>query len=68
MSRKAVIASLAGAIALGFTAFSAQAASVSMSQGGVYSGTASLVQQVHYRHYRHYRHHRHYYRHYRRWY
>ena len=77
MSRKAVIASLAGAIALGFTAFSAQAASVPMSQGGVRSGTVSLVQQAYYRHHRYYGpryygHHRYYghqryYGHHRRW-
>jgi hypothetical protein len=64
MSRHALIASLAGAIALGFSAFSAQAASVPMSDAGLRSGKPSLVQKAHYRHYRHYRHHRHH-RHYR---
>jgi hypothetical protein len=70
MSRNALIASLAGALALGLSAFTAQAASVPMTQAGVHSGKTSLVQKAHYRHYRHYRHyshHRHYrhYRHYR---
>jgi len=70
MSRNALIASLAGALALGLSAFTAQAASVPMTQTGVHSGKTSLVQKAHYRHYRHYRHyshHRHYrhYRHYR---
>ena len=60
MSRNALIASLAGALALGLSAFSAQAASVPMTQTGVHSGKVSLVQQANYRHYRHYRHHRHY--------
>jgi hypothetical protein len=64
MSRNALIASLAGAIALGLSAFSAQAASVPRNTSGVHSGKASLVQQAHYRHYRHHRHHRHH-RHYR---
>jgi len=64
MSRNALIASLAGALALGLSALSAQAASVPMSDVGVHSGNVSLVQKAHYRHYRHYRHHR-YYRHYR---
>jgi uncharacterized low-complexity protein len=67
MSRNALIASLAGALALGLTAFSAQAASVPMAQTSVHSGNVSLVQKAHYRYYRHYSHHRHYrhYRHYR---
>jgi hypothetical protein len=58
MSRNALIASLAGALALGLSAFSAQAASVPMSDVGIHSGKSSLVQQANYRHYRHYRHHR----------
>jgi hypothetical protein len=67
MSRNALIASLAGALALGLSAFTAQAASVPMTQTGVHSGKTSLVQKANYRHYRHYSHHRHYrhYRHYR---
>jgi hypothetical protein len=70
MSRNAFVASLAGALALGLSAFTAQAASVPKSDVGVHSGKTSLVQKAHYRHYRHYRHHRHYthhrhYRHYR---
>jgi hypothetical protein len=67
MSRNTLIASLAGALALGLSAFSAQAASVSMAQTGVHSGKVSLVQKAHYRYYRHYSHHRHHrhYRHYR---
>jgi hypothetical protein len=65
MSRNALIASLAGALALGLGAFTAQAASVPMTQtAGVHGGKTSLVQKAHYRHYRHHRHHRHY-RHYR---
>jgi len=61
MSRKAVIVSLAG-IALGFAAFSAQAATpVPTSQGSIY-GAAGLVQQAHYRYYRYYRHHHRYWR------
>lgn len=59
MSRKAVVASLASAIALGLAAFSAQAAAVPVSQGGAYSAGANLVQQAHYRYYRYHRHHRH---------
>jgi hypothetical protein len=62
MPRNALIASLAGAIALGFSAFSAQAASVPMSDAGLHSGKVSLIQKAHYRDYRHYRHHR-FYRH-----
>ena len=66
MSRNTLIASLACAIALGLSAFSAQAASVPMSTTGVQNGSASLVQKANYRHYRHYRHHRHHhYRHHR---
>ena len=67
MSRNTLIASLAGALALGLTAFSAQAASVPKNDPGIHSGKPSLVQKAHYRHYRHHRHHRHYrhYRHYR---
>jgi len=57
MSRKALIAGLAGAIALGVSALSAQAASVPMSNAGIESG---LVQKAHYRYYRHH-HHRYYY-------
>jgi hypothetical protein len=60
MSRNALIASLAGALALGFSAFSAQAASVPQIDVGVHSVKPSLVQKAHYRHYRHHRHHRHY--------
>jgi hypothetical protein len=71
MSRNALIASLAGAITLGVSALSAQAASVPVSDAGISSG---LVQRAHYRHYRHHRyydyyyyrrhhHHHHYYRH-----
>jgi hypothetical protein len=56
MSRNALIASLAGAIALGFSALSAQAASVPMSDTGIHS----LVQKAHYRYYRHHHHHRYY--------
>ena len=60
MSRNALIASLAGALALGLSAFTAQAASVPMTQTvGIHTGKASLVQKAHYRHYRHYSHHRH---------
>ena len=65
MSRKTVVASLAGAIVLGLAAFSAQAAPVPMTQGGVYNGTASLVQQA--RHYRYYRYHRRHWRRHRHW-
>jgi hypothetical protein len=68
MSRKTVVASLAGAIVLGLAAFSAaQAAPVSMSQGGVYSGKASIVQQAYYRHYRYHRYHRRHWRRYWHW-
>ena len=56
MSRNALIAGLAGAIALGVSALSAQAASVPMSNAGIDSG---LVQKAHYRYYRHH-HHRYY--------
>ena len=56
MSRNALIASLAGAIALGVSALSAQAASVPMSNAGIDNG---LVQKAHYRYYRHH-HHRYY--------
>jgi hypothetical protein len=56
MSRNALIASLAGAIALGMSALSAQAASVPMGNAGINSG---LVQKAHYRYYRHH-HHRYY--------
>jgi hypothetical protein len=56
MSRNALIASLAGAIALGVSALSAQAAPVPMSNAGIDSG---LVQQAHYRYYGHH-HHRYY--------
>ena len=59
MSRNALIASLAGAIALGFSALSAQAASVPMGDG-LHSGNLSLVQSAHYRYYRHHHHHRYY--------
>lgn len=59
MSRNALIASLAGAIALGFGALSAQAASVPMSDG-IHSGNVSLVQRAYYRYYRHHHHHRYY--------
>ena len=58
MSRNALIASLAGAIALGVSAFSAQAASVPMSDAGLHSG---LVQKAHYRYHRHHHHHPYYY-------
>jgi hypothetical protein len=62
MSRKAMIVSLAS-IALGFAAFSAQAATpVPLSQSGIHSGGAGLVQQAHYRYYRYYRHHHRYWR------
>jgi hypothetical protein len=60
MSRNALIASLAAAIALGFSAFTAQAASVPMTDAGLHSGNASIIQKAHYRHYRYHRHHRHY--------
>lgn len=64
MPRNALIAGLAGALALGLGAFSAQAASVPVAQAGVHGGKASLVQKAHYRyhrhHHRHYRHYRHY--------
>ena len=53
MSRNALVASLAGALALGLSAFSAQAASVPMSDAGIQSG--SLVQKAHSRYDRHYR-------------
>jgi hypothetical protein len=59
MSRNAMIVTLAGAIALGFSAFSAQAASVPKVDAGLHSGNGSLVQKAHYRYHRHYRHHRH---------
>jgi len=59
MSRNPLIASLAGAIALGFSALSAQAASVPMSDAGIHSGNASLVQRAYY-YYRHHHHHRYY--------
>jgi hypothetical protein len=62
MSRNALIASLAAAIALGLSAFTAQAASVPMTDAGLHSGNASIIQKAHYRyhrHHRHYRHHRH---------
>jgi len=59
MSRNALIAGLAGAIALGFSALSAQAASVPMGDG-LHSGNLSLVQSAHYRYYRHHHHHRYY--------
>ena len=55
MSRNALIASLAGAIALGFGALSAQAASVPLSDTGLHSGNSVLVQKAHYR--RHHHHH-----------
>jgi hypothetical protein len=57
MSRNALIASLAGAIALGFGALGAQAASVPMSDAGLHSGDSALVQKAYY-YYRHH-HHRH---------
>jgi hypothetical protein len=60
MSRNALIASLAAAIALGLSAFTAQAASVPMTDAGLHSGNASIIQKAHYRHYRYHRHHRHY--------
>jgi len=56
MSRNALIASLAGAIALSVSALSAQAASVPMSNASVDSG---LVQKAYYGYYR--RHHHRYY-------
>jgi hypothetical protein len=56
MSRNALIATLAGAIALGVSALSAQAASVPMGNVGIDSG---LVQKAHYHYYRHH-HHRYY--------
>jgi hypothetical protein len=58
MSRNALIASLAGAIALGFGALSAHAASVPVSAAGNRTGAVSLVQKAHY-YYRHRHHHRH---------
>ena len=70
MSRNALIASLAGAIALGFGALSAQAASVPLSDTGLHSGNSVLVQKAHYRHHHHwyygyyYRHHHHHHHHY----
>jgi hypothetical protein len=60
MSRNALITSLAGAIALGFSALSAQAASVPMSDADIHSGNLSFVQKAHYRYYRHHHHHRYY--------
>jgi hypothetical protein len=59
MSRNALIASLAGAIAPGVSALSARAASVPVSEAGISSG---LVQRAHYRHYRHHRYYDYYYR------
>jgi hypothetical protein len=53
MSRNVLIASLAGALALGVSALSAQAASLPMSGTG---GNVSLVQKTHYRHHRHHHH------------
>ena len=65
MSRNALIASLAGAIALGFSTLSVQAAPLSVSESALYSASASLAQKAHWdrpywRHrYHWYRHHRH---------
>ena len=55
MSRNALVASLAGALALGLSAFSAQAASVPMSDAGIQNDSGSLVQKAHSRDDRHYR-------------
>ena len=69
MSRKAMLASLAGAIAIGLAAFSAQAAPIVANQAGVRTGEASLVQPTRYRYHRYYRHHHRYWRHrHHRWY
>jgi hypothetical protein len=57
MSRNTLIASLAGAVALGLSAFSAQAAQVPMDPGAVNSGAASLIEKANYRHHRHHHHH-----------
>jgi hypothetical protein len=60
MSRKALLASLAGAMALGLGAFSAQAAPAPLS--GVHANVSGVVQKANWRYYRHHRHH-----HYRFW-
>ena len=63
MKRTVVLASLAGAVALGLSAFTAQAASVPVHTSGVEAGKVSLAQQArferHRRHHRFHRHHRH---------
>jgi hypothetical protein len=58
MSRKALLASLAGAMVLGLGAISAQAAPASMS--GVRANASELVQKANWRSYRYHRHHHHY--------
>jgi hypothetical protein len=72
MSRNALIASLAGAIALGFSTLSVQAAPLPVSESGLHSGNASLAQKAHwdrpywrhrYHWYRHHRQHNHYWHH-----
>jgi hypothetical protein len=67
MSRKALLAALAGAMALGFGALSAQAAPVSMSEVGLHAGKAGLVQKAHSYWRYHHRHHRRHHRHHRWW-
>jgi hypothetical protein len=68
MSRNVLIASLAGAVALGLSAFTAQAASVPVHTNGVHTAKVSLVQQARFdRHHRYYRYHRHHRRYWPRW-
>ena len=64
MSRNALLASLAGAMALGLGAISAQAAPAPMS--GVRANASELVQKANWRSYRHHRHHYRFWR-YRHW-
>ena len=61
MTRIAMIASLAGAVVLGLSTLSAQAAPRVVSHGGIHAGKSSLVELVRHRHVRHH----HFYRHYR---
>ena len=76
MSGKTLMAGLIGAIVLGASAMTAQAAPAPMGDMGVRSGKSTLVEKTHYRrhhhhwrhhHWRHHhwRHHRHHHRHHR---
>ena len=65
MSRIALIASLAGAVALGSSAFSAQAATGPMGSTAVHTNKMSLVEKVQYRHHHSYHRHHTYHRHHR---